>query len=433
MSKSTRQSRKQKQDQNKRRFDAIKDLMSTFAMSTVAVVAAVVLIPSSPKAEITKAIALNEEIVYQVQVTDEDNALDLSTLVVVLENQSEYYEQPITLGEFSGHFEGLQSDTEYRLSVYGSKGFGQERLDTMKLVTKERIGGTILSVVPQGVDFETSYLVNLSVHDPDLTYTSITLYYGFPTEFDEEIIYSSINVIDPALSVELFDIFTSETFHIYLEGNTIDGPILLDEIWVTPAYQLYASVYLEYINDDEVGFYAYGDVDVGSITYQMNVYRNNLLVTSKTISSSEDYEGIEFSMGGLAPDSMYQFECTAIYKNPVTLRTEETIIYEQEITTLSAYSYTVSIEEIGEFLEVTLIVNDPDHHFQIPYYDAYDVSGEHPMFLSAESFTFINNGTEKSVTFSIPIPIGISYEILIGMRSDADYTINQIIEIITND
>ena len=62
--------RRKKNEETKRRFEAIKDLMSTFAMSTVAVVAAVTLIPASPKAQVTKVVALSEEIVYQVTVTD---------------------------------------------------------------------------------------------------------------------------------------------------------------------------------------------------------------------------------------------------------------------------------------------------------------------------------------------------------------------------
>jgi len=61
-----KKSRRKKQEESKRRFEAIKDLMSTFAMGTIAVVAAVTLIPSSPSAEITKVVALSEEIPYKV-------------------------------------------------------------------------------------------------------------------------------------------------------------------------------------------------------------------------------------------------------------------------------------------------------------------------------------------------------------------------------
>lgn len=231
--------------------------MSTFAMTTVAVVAAVTLIPASPKAEVIKAVALSEEIVYQVNVTDEDNALDLSTLFVVLENQLEFYEQSIGLGENSGYFDSLKFNTEYRLSVYGSKGFGQERLDTLVITTGDKVGGTILSVTPEVFDFSTNYIVDVSINDPNLKYTSVTLYYGYRWEHDSELQYSSIDITSSRMEIELSDIFTSEPFHIYIEGTTLEGTEVLDEIWVTPAFELYASLYLNYINSKEFGFFIY--------------------------------------------------------------------------------------------------------------------------------------------------------------------------------
>ena len=433
MPNSRRKSKKEKQEQNKRRFDAIRDLMSTFAMSTVAVVAVVTLIPTSPKAEITKTVALSNEIVYQVQVTDEENALELSSLTVVLENQLEYYEQHVSLGENSGYFQGLNSNTEYRLSVYGSKGFGQERLDTLIITTDDKIGGTILSVIPQG-EFDPDYLINLSVHDPDTIYSSFTLYYGYQSEFDDELTYSSVNVLDPTLPVHLFGIFTSEPFHIYLEGTTVDGTEILDEIWVTPPFNLYASVYLEYINSNEIGFYVYGDGEVEEIIYEINVYQNEMLVqTRRFTSSSSDYEGENLFVDGLRRSSTYFVEVKAYYKNPLTLRDEYKILYQEEITTLDSYTYSISYEEVGNFIEVTIVVRDPSHHFQIPYYEVWDTSGEFETYITGMTYTFINNGDEKSVTFSIPIPITQSYEICIGIRNETNNIIDQTIVKITNE
>jgi hypothetical protein len=127
---------KNKNERFRRQYEIIKTWMSSFAVTAVAAVAAVTLIPSSPKATIIKAEALNNEIIYQVSVTDQDQALELETLFVVLENQMEYYEVPISLGESAGYFAELNPNTEYRLSVYGSKGFGQERLDSVVLTTE---------------------------------------------------------------------------------------------------------------------------------------------------------------------------------------------------------------------------------------------------------------------------------------------------------
>ncbi len=424
-------SRRKKNEETKRRFEAIKDLMSTFAMSTVAVVAAVTLIPASPKAEITKVVALSEEIVYQVNVTDEDNALDLSTLFVVLENQLEFYEQFISLGENSGYFDNLEYDTEYRLSVYGNKGFGQERLDTLMITTGEKIGGTILSVTPETIDFSTSYFVDVSVYDPNLKYISINLYYGYISEHDTELQYSSIAVTSSRMNIELFDIYTSEAFHIYLEGTTSEGTELLDEIWVTPPFELYTSLYMNYINSEEIGFFIYNDMDVGNISYEMNIYKNDLLIrTDQIILEQSEFEGSEFVIDELLPNTTYALECIATYTNPQTLRQEQDIIYQEEITTLDVYTYSYSVETFNDYIEVTIILNDPNNYFQNAYYESYDTSADYHIFLDSETYLFNDNGNDKSVTFTILIPTTSAYQITIGIRSQFDYSVKQIIDII---
>lgn len=431
--------RRKKNEETKRRFEAIKDLMSTFAMSTVAVVAVVTLIPASPKAEIIKAVSLNEEIVYQVNVTDEDNALDLSTLSVVVENQLEYYEQSISLGENSGYFDSLKYDTEYRLSVYGSKGFGKERLDTIIVTTNEKIGGTILSVIQPNPDDATNYIVDVSINDPNSKYSSIWLYYGYAWEYDTEIEYSLIEVTSPRMAIELFDIYTTEPIHIYLEGITIDGPEMLDEIWVTPPFEFYSSVYINYINSEEIGFYVYSEISVENVSYKMNVYKNNSLVQTEIlvlgVNEDEEYHygNNELIVNNLTPNTIYDFECIATYTNPTTLRTEQKTIYEEEITTLDAYSYSYSVEEFDEFLEVTVVVDDPFHYFQNVYYELYDTSGEYELYLQSEMFDFTPGEFDKSVTFTIFKPTASTYQIKLDMRSQTDYLIRQIIDIITNE
>lgn len=422
-------SKRKKNEETKRRFEAIKDLMSTFAMSTVAVVAAVVLIPASPKAEIVKAVALSEEIVYQVNVTDEDNALDLSTLYVVVENQLEYYEQPIGLGENSGYFADLEYNTEYRLSVYGSKGFGQERLDTLMITTEAKIGGTILSVTTESIDYETNYFVDVSIYDPDAIYSSIILYYGYRWEQDPEIFYSSIDITSPFMRVALSDIYTSEPIHIYLEGTTVDGTELLDEIWVTPPFELYASVYQNYVNSQTIGFYLYNDMRVDNIEYVMNIYKNNILIRSEQIVlEGSTHEGSEFEINGLFPDTTYTFDCTAIYTNPQTLRKETVSIYQEEIVTLDTYSYEYTVEEFDQYIEVTIVVTDPNHYFHYAFYDSFDTSGEYLIYLMSESIPFVNNGATKSATFIIYLPSTETYKITIGIRNQSDYMIKQIID-----
>lgn len=423
--------KRKNREETKRRYEAIKDLMTSFVMSTVAVVAVVVLVPASPKAEFTKVVALENEIVYQVEVTDEENALDLSSLTVVLENQLAYFEHPINLGQQSGYFENLQSNTQYRLSVYGNKGFGQERLNTVLVTTKGRVGGTILGVLVDSVDFDTNYYVDVSVNDPEGIYSSVTLYYGYRMHSETEINYSSVDVVDPRATIELLDVFTSSEFHIYLEGITVDGPELLDEIWVTPPFTLYTSVYQSFLSNTEVGFSIYSDMTVEEITYTMNVYKDNNLVQTKSFTPDNQQHGdSEFIVDGLSPDTTYVFECIADYTNPHTLRSEQVNVYDEEITTLGDYSYTYTIDTVGDYIEVTITLIDPNHYFQLAYYEAYDTSDEFAYWLAEESFGFTPIGDSKTTTFSILIPQVDSYRITIGVRSQTTYTIKQIIEVI---
>lgn len=426
--------RRKKGEEQKRRFNAIKDLMSTFAMSTVAVVAVVTLMPASPKAEILKAIPLSDEITYQVKVTDEDNALDTSTLFVVLENQLDYYEQPISLGENSGYFNDLKPNTQYRLSVYGSKGFGQERLDTIKLTTKERIGGTILGVEKETIDYATTYRVDVLINDPEQIYTSIQLFYGYQWESEAELDYYSLAINEDRTMIELTDIYTSLPVHIYLEATTIDGLKILDEIWVTPPFTLYASVYMEYINRSQVGFHLYGDMDVGDIDYVMNVYKNDFLLRTESIIITENgHHGSSFLIDDLQPDTNYTLECIATYTNPQTLARETRVLYHEEITTLKDYSYTYNKNISSNNIEIFFSLFDPSDYFQYLYVEIYDTSEEYEMYLESESYYFLVDGEEKTASFMVTTPTTSSYKIYISMQSQTIYSARELIDTIQSE
>jgi hypothetical protein len=424
-----RPSKRKKQEQSKRRFEAIKDLMSTFAMSTVAVVAVVTLIPASPKAEIIKAKALGEEIVYQVRVTDEENALDLSTLYVVLENQFDYYQQPIRLGENSGYFEGLEDGTEYRLSVYGNKGFGQERLDTLKLRTKETTGGTILSVDQEVGDYMTTYTVDLLINDPEGDYESIAFVYGYQMgHMEEEMFYQSIPVTDKRMTIELTDIYTHEAIHMYIEAFKGEEVFLLDELYVTPPFSYYASLYLQSLGDEYMDFSLYTESSLDKQSFEMYIYQNDLLIRKDSLVLKEDgYEGSSFKISNLEPNTTYDFECVATFTNPQTLRTEERIIYQEELTTLEDYSYRYELMETNDALEFTIFLEDPSEYFQFVFVEMYDVSLEYPMYLLGQSYYFTLVEGEKQVSFIINKPMVDAYKIHVGMQNDQDYTITETI------
>ena len=424
-----KKTRRQKNEELKRRFDAVKNLMSTFAMSTIAVVAVVTLVPASPKAEIIKTVALSDEIVYQVNVTDEDNALDLDTLTIVLENQLEYYEHPIILGENAGFFENLNINTQYRLSVYGDKGFGDERLDTEMITTREKVGSVILFVTPEVGHHDTIYQVDISTYDPDNLYSKIELVYGYKWEPDDELTYYRYEVTTDREMVEIIDIFTSYPIHMYIEGTTSDGIEVLDEIWVTPPFNLSSSLYLAYLNNTEVAFYAYGDIGVDDVVFTMNVYRGNYIIKTDSFTPSSDYHGdSKWVIKELLPNTEYLFECIATYTNPQTLRQEEIIIYSETHITMKDYSLTYNIETFDTYLEISITVNDPNNVFDYVFFETIDTSGEFDSFITSESYDLEIDGETKRITFTIEIPLVETYQINIGLRSYLDNNINQLIE-----
>ena len=430
-----RKQKKNKLNEFNKRLDAIKSMMSTFAMSTVAVVAVVTLVPSSPKASITKAEALSEQVVYQVQVTDEDNALDLSTLFVVLENQMEYYEQPISLGENSGFFDALNTDTDYRLSVYGNKGFGQERLDTIQLTTRQHIGSNILSVTQDGDQFQPIYLVDIQTYDPDGIYNNLTLYYGYAYEPDTPMQYQSISINDMRVTITLSDIFTSTKFHLYIEAETIDGAVVLDELWVTPPFVLYDSMYLSYATDESVhiSIYSETDISITSVSYEINIYDGNSLIKHvKVDPATSNYQNIDVIVNGLDPNTNYQIVGVASYVDPQTLRTTKQVIYEDTFTTLNTYDITLfEIVDQGTFYEVTIILNDPSDYFQLANFDIYQITNDFDMYLTGESYYFTALQSDKSITFTIDKPTVDIYKITISIQSELNFEIRDIIYVNT--
>ncbi len=422
--------RKEKGEQINRRFEIIKSMMSSFIVGTAAIVVAVIFIPKSPIATIIKTHTLIDTVSYQINVTDEDNALDLSTLVIVLENQFEYYEQPISLGESSGYFYNLKQDTDYWLNIYGSKGYGQERLDSAIVKTRNHTGGFILNVETIQSDFETTYTVDVLINDPEGEYQSVNLYYGYHVEWEPDmpISYTSIPITSNSEQIELHDVVTNEAFHIYLEAVTNDGTETLDDIWVIPPFETHSSMYLSRINDNAIYVMLYRDMNESlNSRYHINAYIGDILISRVDVDIGDDIYEMEVGIAGLATNKTYRIEGVVTYINPQTLREESTVIYEEEVTTLASYELSIEILPTDGYIEVTITASDPNHYFQIPYYELYEVTDDHDMWLSEQTFMFTQNGDLKTSNFTIAIPINITYRLVIGVRNETDYTIKHIL------
>lgn len=415
----------QKTKLQKSRYEIVKTWLSSFVVTVAVVVAVVVFVPKSPEAQILKYTPLENQIAYQVRVTDEDHALNEGSLKIVLENQFTYLELPLILGESSGLFEGLSPDTEYRLSVYASKGFGLERLDTVFVKTEDRTGGFILAYRSMGEIWEPSYEVDVFINDPDSIYTQVLLYYGYQS--GDQMFYESLPVTLSEESIILSHLFTRT--HVYLEGTTVDGTVVLDELWISPPFVLESSIYLEYRDSHEIAFTLYhsSNQDI-SVTYIFELYEGSRKIASQSVLGSYmAYDGLDILFDGLNEDTPYQVLVTAVYINPDTLQQEKTVIYEEETQTLGYYEVDVTITVFETYLEVTMTVIDPSHYFQVPYYDIYEVSGEFPSWVDSEIFDFTPDVSSKSASFTVPIPDIGKNHIIIGIRNQNDSTIRHII------
>ncbi|MDY0075049.1 MAG: hypothetical protein RBR75_04185, partial [Acholeplasmataceae bacterium] len=407
------------------RYEIVKTWLSSFVITVVAVVAVTLFIPKSPEAQIIKYTTLLNEITYQVRITDEDHALMEDSLKVVLENQMEKYEISTSLGESSGMFKNLKENTEYRLSVYGNKGFGSERLDSVLLRTQSQVGGFILGYTKISDMMEPSYDVDILIHDPEGIYSNLLLYYGYT--IDDQPFYQSISIIDTRQTVQLMHLFTQT--HLYLEATTQDGVVILDEMWISPPFTLYSSIYVDYVDRFEIGYQLYlsseSDIDV---TYTIELYQEDVKKKAITLYSKDltEYEHL-IVFDQLEELTTYKMIAKASYINPDTLQQETVLMGEEEVTTIGFYEITYEINRFVDEIEVIITVIDPSHYFQVPYYTLYDTSGEYPMWLADETFDFIPDVDSKSVQFTIIIPDVSDYKLLIAVRNENNYIIRHIV------
>jgi hypothetical protein len=416
---------KKKDKLQKSRYEIIKTWLSSFVVTVAAVVAVVVFVPNSPEAKILKYTPLENQITYQVKVTDEDQALQEGTLKVVLENQMTYLEQSIPLGETSGKFLDLLPNTDYQLSIYGSKGFGLERLDSVWIKTEERVGGFILGYRLLVNDFEPNYEVDIVINDSENRYQSVLLYYGYA--YDDQMFYDTIPITLSDQTVLIQSVYVKT--HLYLEAMTVDGAIILDEMWLTPPFQMASSVYIDYRNRTEVGFNLYHEVNQDiEVTYIFELYQDDKQIASQQILGtfqSQDSPPIIFD--DLKENSLYHVIVTAHYMNPDTLLPEEEIFEDIPFETLGYYEISYTMDTFDSYIEIMIEVIDPSHYFQIPYYEVYDLSGDFSSWISSEYLSFTPGANSKTVTMMIQLPDTGEIDIIVGIQNQNDFTMKHIV------
>lgn len=423
--------------QKKSRFEWLKSMMTSFVATTVVVVVAIAVIPASPVASIERIEAYHDAVIYQIDVTDQDQSIISGSLKVVLENQFEHHENSLSLGLSSGIFSSLQDDTQYQLSVYADKGFGAERLSSRKIMTQPRAGGSIIgeTLLTDSNEYQLDYQIELYLHDIEEEYSSIWLRYGLMYPEEEEVIsYTTLPLSVNQLSViiEGIDNYNVQVLMI-LEGTRWSGEneVLDQFVFYTP-FRLYNSFYVSRIGSREIETTFYGDSSSElDVDYRARIIHNGKIIEEKKISASSsdmshDY-GSSVIFSRLKPLTTYSVELVAKYTHPYWLTEVEEVIAQEVQSTNGDFQYQLVVEEGVNEYTITVVLTDPSHNFQLAYYAIYQIEPMYEWQTYHQSFEFTPDGDQKHASFVISKPDIAQFRIEIGVQSQTDYLYRSIL------
>jgi hypothetical protein len=132
---------------DRRKKQIVQNWLSSFVVTAVVVVAVSVSNTSTKtEATFTQLDTLGTEIFYEVSLLEPGDNVDPESLKVVAESQLGSRESKLSAGVNQGVFSSLSPNTEYTVSIVGSKGFGNFTIESRKVRTTEGSGGTILDL-----------------------------------------------------------------------------------------------------------------------------------------------------------------------------------------------------------------------------------------------------------------------------------------------
>jgi hypothetical protein len=413
------------------RMEILKSWMSSFAVTVSVVVVAVVLIPKSASATLTRVEPFANEVFYQVEVTDSDNAIASGSLMVVLENQLEEIKTSLDLGVTSGYFSELKANTTYDLCIKADKGFGLETLDSVTFKTKSRVGGAFRAetLVSSPEEWNLTYEVGVFLSDPEAEFQAIVCRYGIlylgeeePTQYETvELDLSQTSLILPMIPNGNVQVV------LILEGTRWDDEVVvLDRLTFFTPFHLETSFGLSWIDARKLAVYLYPDMYfLSDVTYQLVLKKGDRVIETKETAFVSDefshHESQEIVFAGLLPDTEYTVELIAKYTHPQWLSTQETLLSSVTESTLADYQYSVSVVETDTTYNVSITLTDPMHNFQLGFYivTVMDPMGEYQIASGDNGFT--PSGEQKSTTLVIQKVDDDDVRIDIGVRSQTVY------------
>jgi hypothetical protein len=411
------------------KMEVFKGLFQSFTMTAIVVVAAVVLIPKSPKASFDEVKAFSHEVVYSLNVTDSDNVVKEDELTVILESQTERFESVVSIGKSFGSFTGLKENTKYNLKVVYNKGFGDEVLAKEIVTTDSDLIAAITSVNKTSDSFD-----YLNIYDIGISYGLLEGYSDFSLkyasiyeDYPDQIFYDVLTLsgIDETVEIEFYDSGATK-YHLVLEAVFDGNTVIVDEVYISPPFKFNASIFISYYNDKEAAFGVYlegGIID--GIELYLDVYRGSNKVNEIEYipSSEESYSSHDhLIVSGLSPETEYSFILRANYVNPDTLR-EESLEFEQiVITTLPKLDISFEVVEYDSYYEVFVTSKNLELDqvsYEIYYYDEVN---QYWYYLESNYYILSNfDGEEYQTSFIVNKQIFDEYYVEIMIESSLDY------------
>lgn len=419
--------RKKVMNENRKRH-FIRQWLSSLAITTVVVVAAVIAPSSPPNAFFERIGTFDDSIYYDVNVTDVSNSIVDDSLMIIVESQYDHYEIPLALGLNSGVVENLRENTKYDVLVVASRGFGSETLAKESLTTVVRSGGAILSVELSTTDpsqYELEYLIRTKYLDLDQIYQSVRLNYCIdyhePHEQPQD---ECIDYVSIALSSEDEENFIlvpnyNLTVYLVLEAtNALGNEIILDTMSFKTPLNIDGSLYLRDVTYESVEISAYVDFTVvDGIKYYLELYENIKLINQFELTepvSSVQMDSNTLIIDELKTETTYSLVLKANYVDPLTEVLTDIEITSIEFSTTPNYFVTVNMTEDIDFYYIDISIDDPSNILHQFYYIIYDVSGDYPVYIIEMPISMTLTLDDLKVsTFSLLKPVGYDYEIRI--------------------
>jgi hypothetical protein len=338
----TMRSKVEKRQEWYRKSQIIRHWIRALTLTVGVVFVVSITIPKRPIAVIESVHVSEHAIAYEVHVTDQDRAIVLGTLHVVLTSQLEQKERAIHLGYNSGIFDDLDPGVLYTFEVVASRGFGDERLASRKVETAPAREDLIWvrTDLTEKIEHGYVYYADVLLKEPIENYGDISFVIGY--------IFSDGN-FSPHQTYLIRDGNTQVSFEVYDNNYLVVLRLLeqggeesrvLDEKQFYPPFRLTSSVYVETVSEHSAELDLYPDyVRNIDTVFDIVLYRGQVEIERHRLTNDmvdDPYMPYQILYENLEEPSHYHIDIYATYTNPDTGIKEE-ILYKR-----------IDIEPLGE-------------------------------------------------------------------------------------